>query len=59
MTLLRFGFGTMEADNFDDGDENEHIVPDYNNDKKISTDELQEYFDENDDDRCHVYFRSW
>lgn len=49
MTLLRFGFGTMEADNFDDGDENENIVPDYNNDKKISTDELQEYFDENDD----------
>ena len=37
-TLLRFGFGTMEADNFADGDKNEHIVPDYNNDKQISTD---------------------
>ena len=48
-TLLRFGFGTMEADNFTDGDENEHIVPDYNNDKQISTDELKEYFDENED----------
>ena len=39
----------MEADNFTDGDENEHIVPDYNNDKQISTDELKEYFDENED----------
>ena len=26
MTLLRFGFGTMEADNFDDGDENIKLV---------------------------------
>ena len=39
----------MDADNFADGDKNEHIVPDYNNDTQISTEELQEFFDEDEE----------
>ena len=48
-TLLRHGFGTMVGDISADGDEKEAFAPDYDGNQEISTEELEEFFDEDDD----------
>lgn len=48
-TLLRHGFGTMVGDISADGDEKEGFAPDYDGNQEISAEELEEFFDENDD----------
>ena len=48
-TLLRFVIGTSNGDSSKVAEDQKLGVPDYNNDKKISVDELKTHFDTNED----------